>query len=209
MFVRLWIAFFLAVAFAACAPSRGAFEPRPGDAETARGFDAARYELTTDRGRWGEARVWSKGIVEAPDDQAALHVGFRVFNDSAEPIALNPARAHAQLILRDGGSVALTAPAEAADEIIVPPDGDRRIDVRIPIGDSEIRPRHVRAYRIIWSIERGKRSYTQATTFVRDDETGEGRYYDPASYPAHRAYYEPYGPPPGPHLRFGVGITID
>jgi hypothetical protein len=196
---------------AACA-ERGPFVPADEDRRAPENRRAALYEIRTGSGDWNMivVRIWPEGVApNPPSDVAGAPAGpvakfaFEIRNDWTSPVDLP--LADVRLEAKTGKkTLAPATPLETAPSVRVAPGEARTAHLLVPLGAAS---KDVASLELRWGLKSGDKSYRQATTFVRDQDTDDGYYYMP--------YYDPfwygYGPverSSGWHSGVSLGIGI-
>lgn len=217
---------FIAVLLTGCGANRGPF--RPADqalASSQQGYSAAVYEVITDRGHWGQVRVWSRGIrygqikeweadrsngridVETAWRKPGVHVGFMIVNKSSGPLRLALERTQVELIVENGSGITLTEEALTMSAVEIPRGAERRIELRFALPTDFPRD-DVDAYNVMWTIQAAHgKFYSRTTAFVRTTSPGPTGFepYDPF-YGSPDGTTDPNWPYPAPRsgIRFGT-----
>lgn len=173
-----------------CAANNGShatFAPlERAEGRTLEGYAEAIYDLQAVSGRFGEAKVWSRGAYIAENTGATLlHVGFDLENSGATPITLDPASVRLESVQTANEVLRDIPVSEPATSVTVAADSAGRAELifSLPAGFS---PVDILAFRVAWSVRANGEVFSEFTPFAR---TTPATYYVPVN-----AYYHPYYP---------------
>ncbi|MBI4510240.1 MAG: hypothetical protein HY698_11445 [Deltaproteobacteria bacterium] len=181
---RLWILVLILGLFPlGCAAAREEFRPTErATAEAPAGYTAAIYDIVTERGQVGEAKVWSRGAYRAKDGRTVVHVAFELQSAQEGPLVLDLRRTRLDA-LTDGGRYTLAPPSSVRGDAVVPPGEERRVDLYFTVPGG-IHPQDLDALRLHWTAVSQGATYSQVTPFVEDDSARYAYYYTP--------FYDPF-----------------
>jgi hypothetical protein len=157
-------------ALAACAAPRQAFIPteRPTGLSP-EGRTAAEYDIITRAGALGDARVWSRGAVQARvrgETRTLVHVGLELENNSARELYVDFDELRLDSVVIAGRVLRDLPPLQVRGVGRVQPGADGQLDVyfRMPRGVS---PTDVEAFRVDWRVRSDEQlAYRQRTAFL-------------------------------------------
>jgi hypothetical protein len=169
-------------------------EPEPfsplerNQGKTVEGYDEALYDLSDDRGQFGQVKLWSRGaytIGTQKETVTAIHIGFELENSGDRALWLEPAGVRLESVqtrtrtLRD---IPATFPG---GQLTVAPGATGKVEAQfaLPAGTW---PDDVRAFRVAWTVRTNGDRYSEFTPFA---QSAPRRVYVPV-----RAYYDPYYP---------------
>ncbi len=180
-----------------CAATRQYFQPTERvHGITEQGFRESMYDLTGAKGRFGEAKIWSRGAYRGPGDRTVIHLGLELHNTGGTPIVVRPGDVVLDRVRTGEGLLTEVAPAEHATYQVAPAGIlELRFHFVLPAG---IAPDDVSAFRARWGMTSADQSYVQHTPFV---EQRAAYYYGPP-YAYYRYYCDPFDPYcfyPGPY----------
>jgi hypothetical protein len=196
---------FLIAAATSCAAnndSHATFAPlERAEGRTLEGYAEAIYDLQAVSGRFGEAKIWSRGAYIAENTgETLVHVGFDLENSGATPITLDPASVRLESVQIDD-EVLRDIPVSVPTNIItIGPDSAGRAELvfSLPTGFS---PADIRAFRVAWTVRANGEVFSEFTPFAR---TAPATYYVPVHayyYPYYSRYLPYYDPLWGPRRR--------
>lgn len=180
-------------------PEHESFVPleRP-HGQTLEGYTEAVYDLSGEDGRFGEAKVWSRGAYLDPEGQdTLLHVGLDFENGGPNTIFLNPARVRLESVQTSDQVLRDVPPIEPREISTIPPESTGRVELLFALA-RPIRPAEVQAFRVAWSVRSNGQRFSEFTPFARSEPA---TYYVPVRayyYPYYPAYYPFYDPLWGP-----------
>jgi hypothetical protein len=169
---------------------------------TLQGFKEAIYELHGPQGRFGEAKVWSRGAYRGPGGRTVIHLGIELHNTSGVTLELYAADVRLDRVRTAGGVLTEVAPAETGSYVAQPTAiVEARFHFVLPAGTS---PGDVTAFRARWRVLSAGQSYQQYTPFA---EQYRGYWVGPP-YSYYRYYCDPFDPYcfyPGPYYYHPYG----
>ncbi|MDD9938753.1 MAG: hypothetical protein OXT09_34405 [Myxococcales bacterium] len=185
----------LLVLLAGCAAHPQYFTPGEKVRGTrADGHREALYQLEGKSGRFGEARVWSRGSVVTlleGGERTVIHVGFDLNNTSGTTLELRDADVRLEVAHTDAGPITDVAPHDART-ITVPAQslGAGRAIFLMPDG---ILPGDVRSFRVMWTVHSGEQRYQGSTPFIeRRDRYHHHHHHAYVIYDVHHPHYWHY-----------------
>jgi hypothetical protein len=173
-------------ALAACAAPRQTFIPTEQPTGLSpEGDQAAEYDIATWNVALGNARVWSRGALEARvrgETRTLVHVSLELENNSPRDLRVDFAELRLDSAVIGGRVLRDLPPLQVRGDRLVPPGGDGQVDVyfRMPRGVS---PTDIDAFRVDWRVQSGELVYRQRTSFLGVDP----------QVPFWPPYYRPYG----------------
>ncbi len=198
----------LVAALAGCR-STAADQDRFRPVETAQGSETgpsgAYYELRSDRGSLGDAKVGWRGFGVGDDDTTAVRISMRLRNDSEVPLSLNRERTELEMKVGQAPEWVVGPPSDIQGESTVPPGEIRRLELIFDLPEGADLD-EVRWFELNWSVASGgaDEQVTQvsySTPFVQE---GRRRYrprwsgyygtypYYASPYWGYPGYYSPY-----------------
>jgi hypothetical protein len=204
------------LALCGCAASRQYFQPTERvHGVTVQGYREAIYELMGPHGRFGEAKLWSRGGYRGPHGRTVIHLAIEVHNTSSDVLELRSAEVKLDPVRTEHGQLAALAPAET-DVHVIPPGAIVQARLHFVLADGTA-PGEVVAFRAHWNVRATTYGYSQYTPFMEQNRgyySYRNYYYcDPIDpfcyYPYRYPYmYPPYGygrviisaPPPSPRV---------
>jgi hypothetical protein len=192
----------------ACAANREYFEPTERvHGQTLHGYRESMYELVGAQGRFGEAKLWSRGAYRH-DDRTVVQIGMELHNTSAAPFELRAKDVWLEPVRVSDGVVQSVAPAEQNDFVFAPEAiGSANFHFVMPPG---ISPSEVIAFRLRWSVYSGAHVYSQNTPFRRDSRS-DGYYGAYAYGPGYGwcSAFDPFCYSPAPYGYVAVPYRYD
>lgn len=197
----------VALAFGGCAADRQYFRPTERiRGQTVEGYHEAFYDLAGATGRFGEAKVWSRGGYRSGDD-SVIEVGLTLHNTSGQEVQLSAKDLELDPVHVSGQSLRHVKPAETGlFRVAAEKQADVKVHFLLP---QSVHPGSVTSFRFLWKVRNGGQSYVQTTAFLE-----EAAYYPPDRYLYYSAawpcspysvscvgfyYGYPYGPWPYPY----------
>lgn len=154
------------------------------EGQTFEGYTEAVYDLAGTAGRFGEAKVWTKGaFIPTNDDQTVIHIGLDIENGGQEPIVVNPSEIRLESVQTDKGvlqNVPVSIPTRAT---AVRANSTGRVELYFEL-PAQIDPSDIDAFRVAWRVQSDGQEFTEFTPFAH---TEPAAYYVPVN-----AYYYPY-----------------
>lgn len=167
----------------------------PAERVTARspaGYEAAEYEIDTERGELGEVKIWADGAYRAKvDGQRAtvVELGMYVENSQRAPLSLTELRLDSVTV--DGASMENVRPVRIEGPTTIEAGQDARLRMYFAL-PNRFDPEDVKAFRLKWQVQGGGASYTQRTPFLEAPEPPPYYYgYYGAGY-YHTPFYDPF-----------------
>jgi hypothetical protein len=175
-----------------CAVNRAYFEPTEhARGRTMHGYREAMYELVGPQGRFGEAKVWSRGAYRH-DDRTVIQVALELHNTGAKPFDLRAADVVLDPVRADDSVIANVAPAENSDIVFASGAiGEAAFHFVLP---PDVDPGDVHGFRVRWTVRSPEFAYTQNTPFMRERTTGVYAYYPYRPYPYYGWWCDPFDP---------------
>jgi hypothetical protein len=168
---------------------------------TFEGYTEAIYELSGMAGRFGEAKLWSRGAYTNPEAPGThIHLGMDFENSGDLPITVQPNQIRLESVQTSDGvlrDLAVSAPSHTAT---IAPRSTGRVELVFSL-PSSVRPDEVQAFRAAWSVRANGQEFAEFTPFARSKPT---TYYVPVHayyYPYYPDYYPYYDPFWGPRMR--------
>lgn len=182
------------LALAACGTDQQAFRPAShATGETISGHAAAEYDIDSQQGELADVRVWSRGAYETEirgEDETVVHVGLEVQNEQGQPLAVDPNRLKADVLVGDQRFEGLK-PLSIEGPTTIEPHGSAELHVHFTV-PKRVDPDEIRGFRVHWGVQGLGRAYSQVTPFVQKPDPvpvyGSGFYYSPFYDP----FYYPY-----------------
>jgi hypothetical protein len=155
------------------------------------GFKEAFYDLATPGVSRSEVKVWSSGadsMQTAQGERTAIRVGLTVANGGREPLEVASDQLRLESVqARTAQRPNLSAQTVTGDTTVQPgSSGTTVATFLLPRG---ISPRHVRAFRVKWSMRSEGQEFTEFTPFVALVAQRLEYAYVPVD-----GYYYPYWP---------------
>lgn len=180
--MRFSLALAALVLFSACAHDRQYFRPTERvRGQTLQGYHEAFYELVGSQGRFGEAKVWSRGAYRQ-GDESVVEVALDVHNTSGQPIEISAKDLHLDPV-RTRDAVLRKLPAAETGVFKVAPESRASLRAHFLLPDG-MHPGSVTSLGFSWRVKNGAQSYAQVTPFRE-----EAAYYPP--YERGYIYYNP------------------
>jgi hypothetical protein len=154
-----------------CAASHAYFRPTERvNAENAEGYSEALYELSSAQGRYGEAKVWSKGAYKDKAGDTVVQVGFELDNTGNSPLELDLDAMHLMTILTSHGHLADVPLTSKTGDPKVAPGSVGEVSAYFVI-PGPVSPGDVRGFRVAWTAHVANEAFTQFTPFARLKKT--------------------------------------
>ena len=190
-----------AILLGACAGSQPEyFRPTERALGTTRAGDVlAIYDIITQAGRMGEAKVWSEGAHRGRlggERRTLLRVGLELENLSGQPIAVDWRDLRLEAVERDHRLLPAIPLVAVAGEAVAAPGGQARLVATfvLPRG---WKPQSVDAFRLRWAVTSGGQRYAQVTPFEEDwSREAYTAPVGPYAYPYvwYDPFYDPFFP---------------
>jgi hypothetical protein len=203
---RLFLLGLCWLVFTGCAASRQYFQPTERvHGVTVQGYREAIYDLLGPRGRFGEAKLWSRGAYRGPQKRTVVHLAIEIQNTGSDALELRSAEVRLAPVRTDERVIDELSPAET--EVLAIPPGAivlARLHFVLPEGTS---PGEVVAFRAHWNVRGPTYGYSQYTPFMEQYRGYGYRYHyyycDPIDPFCYYPYHYPYGYP-----AYGYGRVI-
>ncbi len=190
--MRIAAPLLLGVVAASCATSEEFIPTEHATGISPQGYTAADYEMVAKGEHLGDAMVWSDGAYRSRVDgrPTVVHVGFRVENDTDQPIQVDPSdiRIHVQ---SKGRTIRRSKPDYVEGSRTIEPGKDGNLSLYFVMPDG-VSPRDVDGFRVEWSARAGDLVYNQRTPFMEQPEPlayYQDPYYSPLYY---SPFYDPF-----------------
>lgn len=194
-----------------CAVNHAYFEPTEHvHGRTMHGYREAMYDLVGPQGRFGEAKVWSRGAYRH-EDRTVIQVAIELHNTGGKPFDLRASDVVLDPVRADDTAIANVPAAENSDLVFASGAiGEAGFHFVLP---PDVDPGDVRGFRVRWTVRSPEFSYSQNTPFMRE-RTGTYAYYPYPAYPYYGWWCDPFDPfcyqsTPGyvivPGYRYGGG----